>query len=42
MVDDDVGIPEAELAEDKFAAERSHKASALAYDYVALLARPVC
>jgi hypothetical protein len=28
----DVVIPEAESAEDKFAAERSHKASALAYD----------
>ena len=25
--DGDVGIPEAESAEDKFAAERSHKAS---------------
>jgi hypothetical protein len=34
MADDDssVVIPEAESAEDKFAAERSHKASALAYD----------
>jgi len=30
--DSDVVIPEAESAEDKFAAERSHKASALAYD----------
>jgi hypothetical protein len=30
--DGDVGIPEAESAEDTFVAERSHTASALAYD----------